>query len=550
MITFNPYFLRYSSIAMACLGMYLPASAQTNNVSAVATESKISAVTLYPGSATVERSLTVSAGTKKLTFSCLPANLDVQSLSISADAGVRIGEFSTLNESNDVAIGCTNATLVAKIAELEDKKAALAVETEAIGYATNYLKAVANKDSQDAGKNNGLALNDPKNIATTVDALRQSAQKSLTRLNEINRQQELLNVALKPLLAERNRIQAGRNSVKSVTVAIVAPRDAELKLKYQINGPVWTPTYRASLDTATGNLQLERQALVVQSTGEDWTDVQLRLSTGQPQRRTSEPAFSPWNIGIAPPPQPVVAVAMMARDAPAPVSLMGKKSRSNERADEAASFDVSVFNNSFTTEFAVPQRITVPSNGQRVTLSLATSESKTKLFVRSHPNVEASAFLIAELPQPEGIWPSGPVQLYRDGAFVGKDTLVVGGKLPLNLSFGRDELVTVQTTPQKDFRSTAGFIGSREQRTINRAYSFENRHRTTMALQVIESSPVSVDEQVKIESQFNPKPDTLAWNERAGAVLWTTTLEAGKSARFNADYTISFPKDARLQESR
>jgi uncharacterized protein (TIGR02231 family) len=213
------------------------------------------------------------------------------------------------------------------------------------------------------------------------------------------------------------------------------------------------------------------------------------------------------------------------------------------------SFDVSVFNNAFATEFVVPQRIDVPSSGQRVTLSLGSQDASVKLLTRSSPQQDASAWLVAELPQPEGVWPSGSLQLYRDGAFVGSDTLRSAAKGTLSLSFGRDELVSVRAEPQKDLRGSTGFVGSRAERSVERAYTVENRHRTAINLQVLEASPVSIDEKVSVENKFDPKPETTAWNEQPGVVLWSTRLEAGKTARFSAAYAIAYPKDARLQEN-
>jgi hypothetical protein len=78
----------------------------------------------------------------------------------------------------------------------------------------------------------------------------------------------------------------------------------------------------------------------------------------------------------------------------------------------------------------------------------------------------------------------------------------------------------------------------------------ENRHRTPIHLQVLEAAPVSVDEKVSIETRFAPQPQTTAWNEQPGVALWRQTLAAGQTARFTADYAISYPKDARLQENR
>ena len=45
-------------------------------------DSRISAVKLYPGSATVERTARVPAGSRSVTFDCLPAGLDARSVQV------------------------------------------------------------------------------------------------------------------------------------------------------------------------------------------------------------------------------------------------------------------------------------------------------------------------------------------------------------------------------------------------------------------------------------------------------------------------------------
>jgi uncharacterized protein (TIGR02231 family) len=284
---------------------------------------------------------------------------------------------------------------------------------------------------------------------------------------------------------------------------------------------------------------------VAQATGEDWRGVKLVLSTGQPRRETAGRTPGAWRIGIEPPqraPASPAPAAMMA--APAPMASADKRVMA-----EAAQplFDVNVFDNSFATEFAVPQTIDVPSNGQRVTLALGQHEDTAKLAARTSPRVDASAFLVAELAQPAGVWPAGALQLYRDGNFVGSGRWNAPSDSKLTLSFGRDELVRVQPEPEQDSQGTGGFVGSRAERKVQRAYVVENRHRTPIAVQVLEAAPVSVDEQVRVAAQFLPQPGELAWNKQPGLAMWSFDLDAGKTARVAADYTISYPKDARLQ---
>ena len=521
---------------------------RAQGVPAAQAPSRIAQVTLYPGSAKVERVAKVVAGARTLSFPCLPAALDVASLAVSADATVRLGEVAVLTEAREAVPACSGTPLDGRIRELEDRKAVLGAEDEAIQMATGYLKGVTTGGDAAGGVRQAA---DPKTVAAMVDTVKRSGQEALLRQHQIQRAQQALDRELKPLLAERSRVLAGRGRVNTVSITLDAPQAAEVKLVYQINGPGWAPAYRALLDTRTGALQLERQAQVAQSTGEDWMGVPMRLSTGQPRRGTAGPLPRPWRIDIAQPrPEMAASRKQVMAAAPAPMMAMEAEDATTGGAMPSPSFDVRVFDNAYATEFVVPQRIDVPSSGQRVTLALGSQELTAKLVTRTTPASGASAWLVAEVVQPEGVWPPGALQLYRDGAYVGSDTLHTGGKDALSLPFGLDELTVVTVEPERDQRGSGGFVGSRMERTVARAYTVENRHRKPIELQVLESAPVSVDEKIEVETRFEPKPETTEWNKQPGVALWSQALAAGQTARFTANHTISYPKDAQLQEGR
>jgi uncharacterized protein (TIGR02231 family) len=181
-------------------------------------------------------------------------------------------------------------------------------------------------------------------------------------------------------------------------------------------------------------------------------------------------------------------------------------------------------------------------------VALGQHEDTVKLSVRTSPHVDASAFLLADMAPPSGVWPAGPMQLYRDGAFVGNGRWNTSDDARLTLSFGRDELVRVEAEPERDSLGTGGFIGNRVERKVQRAYLIENRHRTPITVQVLEAAPVSVDEQVHVDVRFAPQPAELAWNKQPGVAMWTVGMDAGKTVRVAADYVISHPKETRLQD--
>ena len=517
--------------------------------------SRIARVTVYPGSATVERVAKVPAGARSLTLPCLPASLDVQSLQINADPAVRVGEFNVLTEDRDVAAGCASP-LDGRIRELEDQIAGVKAEASALQLVDGYLRSVAQTgNGQEAAapatSAPRVASPTPAQITATADVLRKSGQDSFARAHQLQRKQEALELALKPLVAERDRVASQRARVVSVTINLAAEREAELRLSYQVRGPGWQPTYRATLDATKSTVLIERQALVAQNSGEDWSNVQLTLSTGQPGRATQGRLPREWTLDVAPPPRPVAAAApvMAMAAAPSPVA------RSRNAVEEAMpTFDVSTLDKGFATEFAVPQRITVPSSGQRVTLALGNHTAPATLITRTAPAVEEAAYLVAHMAQPPGVWPAGPAGLYRDGAFVGNgriDFSTPSAGAPAgstSLSFGRDELITVRAEPAQDLTGSTGFTGSRTERKTRRAYSVENRHKTGITLQVLHAAPVSRNEKIEVESRYQPQPTDTAWNRTPGTVAWQQPLAAGATAQFSAEHTIRYPKDVELQE--
>lgn len=517
--------------------------------------SRIARVTVYPGSATVERVAKVPAGARSLTLACLPASLDVQSLQINADPAVRVGEFNVLTEDRDVAAGCASP-LDGRIRELEDQIAGVKAEASALQLVDGYLRSVAQTgNGQEAAapatSAPRVATPTPAQITATADVLRKSGQDSFARAHQLQRKQEALELALKPLVAERDRVASQRARVVSVTINLAAEREAELRLSYQVRGPGWQPTYRATLDATKSTVLIERQALVAQNSGEDWGTVQLTLSTGQPGRATQGRLPREWTLDVAPPPRPMAAAApaMAMAAAPSPVA----RSR-NVVEEDKISFDVSTLDKGFATEFAVPQRITVPSSGQRVTLALGNHTAPATLITRTAPAVEEAAYLVAHMAQPPGVWPAGPAGLYRDGAFVGNgridfSTPSAGASAgSTSLSFGRDELVTVRAEPVQDLTGSTGFTGSRTERKTRRAYSVENRHKTGITLQVLHAAPVSRNEKIEVESRYQPQPTDTAWNRTPGTVAWQQPLAAGATAQFSAEHTIRYPKDVELQE--
>ncbi|MFZ6747905.1 DUF4139 domain-containing protein [Undibacterium sp. Ren11W] len=493
--------------------------------------SKITQVLVYPGGAKVERVAKVAASARELKFTCLPARFDLDSLQVQADAGIVIGDINVQTLDRARAPECATSPLDARIRELEDQKAAIAAEDAAQALVLGYLKNYGN-DKQSGP------------IASTAEQLRRTGQDALQRQHQAQRRAEVIEKQLSPLIAERDRLIASNPQVRTVQIRLAAQTEGELRLSYRLRQAGWTPVYRAYLDTNKAQLRLERHAQVAQTSGEDWTNVNLRLSTAQPNLANRINPPYPWTLDIRPPKQEASYLAAPAAMRMAKSAAPAGADRVMLDEDAAPNFDVSVFQGEFAAEFVVPGKISLASDGQRAAFALGNQNLEAQIKVHVQPQQEVQAYLLAEVGRPAGSWPSGNLQLFRDGDFVGQSQLQLGSDERLELFFGRDEMVRVQLEPEQRDAANKGFIGSRAEQKIGHAYLIENLHKKAIALQVLESSPVARHEDIHVQTQFSPKPAQDAWHKQPGIVAWQLPLEPGKTLRLTADYVISYPKDA------
>ena len=509
--------------------------------------SRIERVTVYPGLAAVERSARVAAGARELVLNCLSANFDMASLRVEAEASIRLGPVSATSRPRVEVPECNASPLDGRIRALEDRIEALRAESGGHDIALGYLRALAPPSAGTSAPRAAAAPGPLAQLPATLAALQRAGQGALAEQNRLGREINALERELRPLQTERDRLVRQDGDVRELRIALNASREGTVRLHYQVAGPTWAPAYRATLDHEAGQVDLERLAQVSQRSGEDWTGVALRLSTGSPRSSTSGPQPRRWTVLPQPPAPPAAPAPALARSfAPA----MADAAKQRAAGEGPLEFAVQVSQGEFATEFEVPGAVDVGSGAQRVNLALGSARLPVTLKVQTTPQADASAWLVAEMPTPAGVWPDGPLQLLRGTQVVGQSVWRTGSLERLSLPFGRDELVRVQVVPSQQTRGSTGFIGTRSERRISHAYVVENRRRSAIALEVLEASPVSSDEQIIVTRQFEPAVRPGFWQEQPGIVVWAQTLAPGQTARFGADYLISHPKDLPVSDRR
>jgi uncharacterized protein (TIGR02231 family) len=497
---------------------------------------RITRVTLYPGSATVERTAKVAPGQTRIELTGLPASFDPRTLRIDADPDIGIGEVSVRDVARAESLSGRESQLEAKIQALKDEKAKLDVEVKTAELVRDFLASLSTRPGSENGKPHQVMV-DPRTITATVEALRRGGADAYGLIQRIDIRKRTLDRQISVLERDLAQLRTGTRDARALQISLHAPRAGEIRASYQVANAGWKPAYRAALDSSASRVELERRATITQRTGEDWRGVKVRLSTGQPRAAELVDPVT-WQL-----------VSQSLADARATIGVRGSPAESDlyalaaKPASAPAPASIVELQTQYTTEFEVPGTVDLPADGRQVDVSLARQSLPVKQRIRVVPRRDAAAMVTTESARPDGVWPAGNVQLYRDGSFIGSTFWNSQASEQLVLPFGRDDRVQVMVKRVKNRTGSAGIVNQRAERQVADLYTVTSRHKLPVELLVLEASPVPVSDQIKVGAVFEPKPKIENWQEQRGVMAWEQSLKPGETVKFVADYTITYPRD-------
>lgn len=262
-------------------------------------DSKIQQIIVFLNKAQISRTATatVPAGTSTLRFTELSPNIDIQSIQVKSS-----GDFTILSVKHEL----NYLNIQAKQKGVEDLQIQQKGIQEKIA-AQNTLIEVYNQEETMLEKNQVIS---GANVNLDVAKLQQALDFQSARLTEIKRKKAEVNRqidALNTELRKYNQQIADLNLNKSqptgnilVTVSAKVPLQSVFTLSYVVDNASWYPTYDIRAKNVNSPITIAYKANVSQKTGEDWKNVKLILSTGNPSISGSKPELSPYflNFGM------------------------------------------------------------------------------------------------------------------------------------------------------------------------------------------------------------------------------------------------------------
>jgi uncharacterized protein (TIGR02231 family) len=520
--------------------------------------SQIDAVTVYPDGATVTRliRLDLPAGDTTLFARDFPLTLDPSSLRVEGEGGARL-VIGAVDARPPLPVPPANRPQIdQRIEALRDSRTALDGEIASATARRKFAERFAEASPAGLGeKGEARPLSEwraafaavAEEIATADNTVRVAKIKQRDIDREIAR-----------LEAERNTTPPKKLEVR-IDLNAEASAPALLRVTYAVRGARWTPAYDARLDTTGKNdkpsLELTRRAEIVQTTGEDWADVALAVSTVRTAQGGSAPDLRPlivrYPVPVAPPrPLGNMRTESFAPATSAPVQeglARGLDQAKSKLADEQQAV---LDTNGFQAVFRIPGRIAVPAGQGSKSFRIASAAIAPELMVHAVPALAETAFLQASFKHAEDapLLP-GRVSIYRDGVFVGRSPMTLAAKDEVvRLGFGVDEKVKVARTVVRKIEGTAGLIGSsktdeREFKTVIR-----NGHEFAIRVAIEDQLPVSETEDIQVEMlPVSTQPTARDLRDRRGVMEWAFEAKPGETREVKLGWRVRWPKDRAVQ---
>ena len=255
-------------------------------------KSKITNVTVYLDGAEINRtsSIDLDSGTSELIFNGLSPQIEESSIQISGlknasilSINYGINYLSKQKKSDSITV------LQNELKILDDK---IQYQNDLIaGYNEELNLIQSNKKL--GNETEVVSLEKLKTFAkyyrTRITELKVETNTSYATINNFVRTKN----DIKKQLAEFNvdeKVQTGEIKLKLNSDAAI---ELNLKISYNIKNAGWFPIYDLKADKINNPINLEYKAHVFQNSGCDWTDVQLVLSTSDPNTNNEKPIVNP-----------------------------------------------------------------------------------------------------------------------------------------------------------------------------------------------------------------------------------------------------------------
>ena len=548
------------------------------------TSGTISKVTVYRGQALITRSINVNlpSGASELIVKELPSMIVPESIYAQTSDDIKVLSV----RYREKAVREATREEVKKLdAEIEDVKYKLKCadrDYKHFGHCGKMFDEL--KDftitSAKSDLNRGLLIFEP--IEKLTGLIENKSFEYHKHTTELEDKIAELQKDLELLTRRHNNLMDGRSHTEREAVLFLSGADGKkvsIELSYLVNGANWQQQYNLRANPKQSNVLIEYNAVVNQTSGENWNGVALSLSTAEPTMVAAPPILEPMLVGLSHPVPTQQAEQIFADQVQQ--YQRGRKDNikkgiaANEELNRWAAQNQVFFFNAGQSEvlefqqrlaqitrtegisvtYELPGRLTLPSRSDQQLVTITSITAKADFTLIAMPLITDYVYLQGELlNDSDTVLLPGQASIFRNGEFVGKSQLpqVTIGET-FTAGFGIDS--QVQVDRELEDKETRIQGGNRID-TYNYRIAIGNYKNTPVELKLLDRLPYTDNSSIKIEldktdPQLSKDSEYLRTSRKKGILRWDLELvpnTVDRNARIvKYSFTMEYDRNMQIQ---
>ncbi|MDJ1468888.1 mucoidy inhibitor MuiA family protein [Cytophagaceae bacterium DM2B3-1] len=527
--------------------------------------SSITTVTVFTDRASVTRTgqAELEAGEHTLIFDDLPG-IDENSIQVNGAGKATLGNVKFQTAYEDVPEVDKQAVLDEK-QKLEDQRQDMEDAISRLGKEKNFLENISTKITTPTEESDKTELDSDKwlKIMTFYSQKLEGIDKEIRKIErskrDINDQITKLNWQLQQSGVKNRKI---KNQV-AVTLTVSAPGSVVLDLTYIAFGVSWVPVYDLRVVTENKQMRISYNARINQTTGEDWLDSELKLSTARPQIAGYQPELSPWRVNIySPYPPPVMSMPRAKK-----MDLSTKETSVayggggyNDEQEEVAFAGIPAIEainavaetGSTAVVFSIAGKHTIKADNSDHQVSILIEDFSAYFQYSTVPKLSQFAYLKAKVTN-ETDFPflAGEANVFLDNHFVATTRLqTIAPTEEFWTYLGVDESFKIEHKFLKKYekKETQLFTKNRKVLVYEYQIKIKSHKKTQEEIVVWDQLPISGNEQIKVqllEPTYKENTDALKKNELE-YLEWFYKIKAGEEILIPFKFTVEYPQDVQV----
>lgn len=499
---------------------------------------RITDVTVFLQGAQITHATDISlkSGENRIRITDLPLYMDPNSIQVEGNASYTI--ISVRHQVNYLADARSNPEIKAVMDSLDDA-VSRREELQALREVYNDEINLYHSNAAFKGSDDQLL---PEDLGEMAAFYRNKLKEIRYKQLEINQSEKKLNEQINRLQTQLNNLNARKGTNPSeILITLQANKDGRvpLRVSYVAQNCGWFPVYDLRAEDLNSNIEFAYRAKVYQSTGTNWEDVNLTISTGNPNTGGQVPTLYPWYINLYQP-QPITLYSRGEANSQAPAAYKDKEYSMEESKVSSWSGNATVSQNVVNAEFKITSPYDIPSDNQQYDVIMQKQSLPASYAYITVPKLDSDAFLRARITD----WAQyallpGESNIYFKGTYVGKGYIDPAMSTDtLDLSLGRDNSIVVKREQVKDFCKTS-LLGGKQETTRAYDITLVNNKKQSIDIIVEDQLPISQNGDVEVETE---EISGGTYDAQTGKVTWTLKLNAGENVKKQLRFKVSYPK--------